>query len=92
MPAPTKKWMVVLNETQYDWIKETAEKADVSGATVLRALITDAMSVNSAEFRRNLMSSQLRSELAALEVKQIEITEKAKELRMKLSGKERIPV
>ncbi len=90
MPTPTKKWMIVLSESQYDWVKDTSEKANVSGAAVLRALITEAMAINSTEFRRSLMSSQMRSELAALEAKEIEIKEKARELRIKLNGKERV--
>lgn len=92
MGVAAKKWMVVLSDDQYDWIKDTSTKADVSGATVLRALISQAMEQNSSDFRRGLMSQQLKAELQALEDKKAEIAEKEKELRAKLSGKDgRVP-
>lgn len=86
----TKKWMVVLTDEQYDWVKGTAEKADVSGASVLRALISEAMEINSNEFRRSLQSAQLKTELLQLEEKKAQIAEKERELRLKLSGREKI--
>lgn len=82
-PAP-KKWMVVLKDAQYAWIKETSDKSEVSGAAVLRALISQAMDQNSAEFRRNLMGEQLKAELQVLEERKARIEEKEKELRTKL--------
>lgn len=86
-----KKWMVVLPSEQYEWIKDTAEKAGVSGAAVCRALIAEAMEQNSVEFRRGLMSAQLKAELQSLEDKKAEIATKEKELRLKLSGREKVP-
>jgi hypothetical protein len=85
-----KKWMVVLTNEQYEWIKETADKAGVSGAAVCRTLIGQAMEQNSSEFRRNLMSAQIKSELEGLEEKKARIAEQEKELRLKLGSRERV--
>ncbi len=85
-----KKWMVVLSETQYEWIKDVADKSGASGAAILRTLITRAMDQNSSDFRRELMQAQLQSQLEALEEKKARIAEQEKELRSKLGSKERV--
>lgn len=86
---PNKKWMVVLTENQYEWVKTTSSKAKVSGAAVLRSLISQAMEQNSADFQRSLMSAQLKVELHALEIAKEKLAEKEKEIRLKMTGREK---
>ena len=90
--TPPKKWMALLTEDQYNWIKSIAEKTEVSGGAVIRALIAQAMEQNSADFRRGLMSTQLKAELQALEVAKAKLEAKEKEIRMKMNGKEKVAV
>jgi riboflavin synthase alpha subunit len=92
MKQAPKKWMVVLSDSQYDWIKETSEKTDVSGAAVCRALISQAMEQNASHLHDMLMSTRYKTELQELEEKQRVMAERAKELKAKLSGKERVAV
>lgn len=90
MPIPTKKWMVVLSDEQYNWIKDTSDKTDTTGAAVLRALVSQAMNENSVSFRRSLMSAQVQMELDELDRKKQAIADKEKELRAKLGTRERV--
>ena len=81
-----KKWMVQIEDAQYEWVKDTAEHAEVSGAAVVRALITRAMATDSVEFRKSLLSMNTQTELLKLEEKQTKIAEKMEELRLKLKA------
>jgi len=79
-----KKWMIVVTDEQYEWIKSVSEKTDLKGSDIIREMIARIMDGNPKEFVSSLASTQLKNELMELEQKEQMIAQKTAELRKKL--------
>lgn len=77
-----RKWITVITEEQYDWIKETAEAAGLKGSDVVREAIDRSM--KNREFRASLAQTQLKIQLDALNDKKAALESQTKDLQKRL--------
>lgn len=61
-----KKWLVVVKDEQYDWIKRTAEEVGLKGSAVVREVIERARTKDNKEIRQSLLQASEREQLEDL--------------------------
>lgn len=86
-----KKWMIVVTEKQYNWIKEVAETTGLKGSDIVREMVEHTMNNDTKTFISGLATTQYKIELANLAEKRQEIEDKEAELKKKLK-QERVAV
>lgn len=77
-----KKWLTVITEEQYDWIKETALAAGLKGSDVVREALDRSM--KDREFKATLAAAQLKIQLDTLNSKKAALESQTKELQKRL--------
>ncbi len=81
-----KKWLSVLEESQYDWVKETAEETGTNGSAVIRAVIDRARKVDVGEFKQQLQEAQIKGQLEKLNAQKNALEEQAQLLKKRLKA------
>ncbi len=74
-----KKWLVIVTETQYTWLKEVAEKTSLKGSDIIGELLNKGM--EDRQFVASLAEAQLKIKLQKLNDKAMEIEEQREELQ-----------
>lgn len=84
-----KKWMIVVTEEQYDWIKSVSNKTGLKGSDIVRELVDRCMTDDPKSFVNSLAATQHKMELEELERKQeaikIMINEKKAAMKEKVA-------
>lgn len=81
-----KKWLVVVTDEQYGWIKKTAEETGVKGSTVIREVLDRARTIESGDFKMSLLKSQIKNQLEEREIEKRRIEQEIQALHAKLRG------
>jgi len=81
-----KKWMTVLEEDQYDWIKKLSTDVGVNGSEVVRAAIERCRNVDAGDFKQTLLQSQIKSQLDRLADERADIAQREQALKQQLKS------
>lgn len=76
-----KKWLVLVREDQYDWIKKTAAQTGLKGSSVIREVIDRTRTKEQKEVISSLMQAQVRARLEELEEAKEAIEKKISEVK-----------
>lgn len=79
-----KKWMIVLTDEQFEWVKETAEKTGLKGSDIIREIVDRQMNDNPRQFVASLAATQYKMELQELEQQQRALEAKQEEIRKRI--------
>jgi len=79
-----KKWMTVLETTNWEWIKSTAAKAGVSGSFIINRLIGMQARNKSGEFESGLRQAKVEQKLRKLNDKKLAIAAEEEALAREL--------
>lgn len=82
-----KKWLAVLEDDQYKWVKETANEIDTNGSAVIRAVIDRARTMDFGDFKKALAESQIKNQLEKLNKQKAELEEQVQELRQRMKNR-----
>lgn len=80
-----KKWLVVVEDSQYDWLKKTAADVGISGSVVVRAIIEKARTVEAGDFKISLLESQIKDKIHALQEEKLKVDQELQTLKNKLT-------
>lgn len=81
-----KKYMIVLTEEQYNWIKTVATETQLKGSDVVREIIDRCMVDNPRQFKASLVNTQMKIKLQALNEKRAALDEEVAELQRQFKG------
>lgn len=81
-----KKWLAVLRDEQYEWLKDTSKEVGLKGSHVIRELIDRAMTEDNKRFKQSLAQTQLKIKLQNLNDKKAAILEEERELKRQMSN------
>ncbi len=76
-----KKWLVIVEDEQYDWIKKMAAKAGVKGSKVVRKALKKAQEENADEIVASLRESKDEEELTKLERQKARLEEQIRAVK-----------
>lgn len=82
-----KKWLVVVTDEQYDWIKKTAAEVGVKGSVVVRGVMEKVKTIDSGDFKMSLLKEQLKDKLESIENEQKKLDDQKNEIMRKLKGR-----
>lgn len=81
-----KKWLTVITEEQYEWIKDTSEKVGLKGSDMIREILDRAMAEDQKKFRASLANIQVKIKLQSINDRKIALQEEEREVRKQLQG------
>lgn len=81
-----KKWMTVLDDEQFQWVKQTAKEISTNGSTIVRAAIDRCRTIDSGDFKQAIVQTQLRGQLERLDDEEQQIKQRREALKARLKG------